>query len=104
MGQLRQHFKDRLQPPDGSELAPVLTRICADLARHGNFNMLLSDGRALFVHCSTHLHQLRRSHPFPHAFVFMWSTKKLGDPRTRKPVLLQWPSLPRVRGLDSRKR
>lgn len=67
MGHLRQHFKDHQHPPEWPELAPVLADIAAELARYGNFNMLLSDGHALFAHCSTHLHQLRRSHPFPHA-------------------------------------
>jgi glutamine amidotransferase len=45
----------------------VLARIAAHLAEHGNFNMLLSDGHALYAHCSTKLHLLTRHHPFPHA-------------------------------------
>jgi glutamine amidotransferase len=45
----------------------VLADIVGDLARHGNLNMLLSDGHALYVHCSTHLHQVTRHHPFPKA-------------------------------------
>ena len=32
-----------------------------------HFNMLLSDGHALYAHCSTKLHLLTRRHPFPHA-------------------------------------
>ena len=67
MSRLRSHFKGRLQPPEWPELAPVLASMAAELARYGNFNMLLSDGHALFSHCSTHLHQLTRRHPFPHA-------------------------------------
>ncbi len=67
MSQLRSHFKDRQQPPEWPELAPVLARIAAHLAEHGNFNMLLSDGHALYAHCSTKLHLLTRHHPFPHA-------------------------------------
>lgn len=67
MSRLRQQFADRQQPPEWPELAPVLARIAADLAQHGNFNMLLSDGHALYVHCSTRLHQLTRYHPFPKA-------------------------------------
>lgn len=67
MSQLRSHFKDRQQPPEWPELAPVLARIAAHLAEHGNFNMLLSDGHALYAHCSTKLHLLTRRHPFPHA-------------------------------------
>ncbi|WP_416545231.1 class II glutamine amidotransferase [Limnohabitans sp. DCL3] len=67
MGRLRQHFKDWQHPPEWPELAPVLAGIAGELAQHGNFNMLLSDGHALYVHCSTHLHQLTRHHPFPKA-------------------------------------
>lgn len=67
MSRLRQHFKDGQHPPEWPELAPVLASIAGDLAQHGNFNMLLSDGHALYVHCSTHLHQLTRQHPFPRA-------------------------------------
>jgi glutamine amidotransferase len=67
MSHLRSHFKDRLQPPEWPELAPELARIAAKLAGYGNFNMLLSDGHALYAHCSTKLHLLTRRHPFPHA-------------------------------------
>jgi glutamine amidotransferase len=67
MSHLRSHFKDRLQPPEWPELAPELARITANLAGYGNFNMLLSDGHALYAHCSTKLHLLTRRHPFPHA-------------------------------------
>ena len=34
------------------------------LHRHGTFNMLLSNGQALWAHCSTHLHYVVREHPF----------------------------------------
>lgn len=67
MSRLRSHFKDRQEPPEWPELAPVLASVTAELAQHGNFNILLSDGHALFAHCSTHLYQLSRSHPFPTA-------------------------------------
>ena len=67
MSRLRNHFKDRQESPEWPELAPILANISAELAGYGNFNMLLSDGHAVFAHCSTHLHQLTRCHPFPHA-------------------------------------
>lgn len=67
MNRLRQHFKARQHPPEWPELAPVLADIANELATHGNLNMLLSDGQALYVHCSTQLHQLTRHHPFPKA-------------------------------------
>jgi glutamine amidotransferase len=34
------------------------------VAVHGTFNLMLSDGSALFVHCSTKLHYVVRQHPF----------------------------------------
>jgi predicted glutamine amidotransferase len=67
MGRLRQHFSDRQPVPSWPALAPVLAGVAGELAAHGNFNMLLSDGHALFVHCSTRLHSLTRRHPFPTA-------------------------------------
>ncbi len=45
---LRSHFKDRLQPPEWPELAPVLARLAAELTGYGNFNMLLSDGQLVW--------------------------------------------------------
>ncbi|MFC7418563.1 class II glutamine amidotransferase [Iodobacter arcticus] len=47
---------------------PVLKQALAELATPlmavGTFNFLLSDGRALFAHCSTDLHYLVRKAPF----------------------------------------
>jgi len=47
---------------------PELTRTLAELlpqpARHGTFNVLLSNGQALWAHCSTSLYWLERKHPF----------------------------------------
>jgi glutamine amidotransferase len=37
------------------------------VARHGNFNLLLSNGEALWAHASTRLHYLLRRHPFGRA-------------------------------------
>jgi glutamine amidotransferase len=36
-------------------------------AAHGNFNCLLSNGQALWAHCSSSLHYVERAHPFGHA-------------------------------------
>lgn len=53
---------------DGSPALPLLTdalrQLTSDIARHGPFNMMLSDGSALFAHCSTNLHYIVRQHPF----------------------------------------
>jgi glutamine amidotransferase len=50
---------------------PALRAAIRDLvrviARHGTFNMMLSDGTALFAHCSTKLCYVIRQHPFDKA-------------------------------------
>lgn len=50
--------------PDVRELSCTLAELVPELHRHGTFNMLLSNGQALWAHCSTHLHWLVRQHPF----------------------------------------
>lgn len=62
-----QRLRERFgaQAPDWRELAPYLAELCAEIAQHGTFNMTLSNGQALFSHCTTHLHYLIRQHPFP---------------------------------------
>jgi predicted glutamine amidotransferase len=59
---LRQAFPGA-QPPVG-ELFDALTTLTRDITHYGVFNFLMSNGQALFVHCSTHLHYLVRSWPF----------------------------------------
>lgn len=67
MQELSARFADRATPPGWEELAPVLTEITEEIARYGNFNFLLSNGEALYAHCSSTLHALARAHPFPTA-------------------------------------
>lgn len=67
--QLRQRFGK--QRPQNAELKIALQQLCHDIARHGTFNMMLSDGNALFAHCSTKLHYVVRRYPF--------ATAKLSD-------------------------
>jgi glutamine amidotransferase len=50
--------------PSIEELSCTLRELLPQPARHGTFNMLLSNGQALWAHCSTHLHALARNHPF----------------------------------------
>jgi len=50
--------------PAIEELSCTLAELMPQLHRHGTFNMLLSNGQALWAHCSTHLHWVVRSHPF----------------------------------------
>jgi glutamine amidotransferase len=63
--ELRRRFGDAL--PARAALAEALRELCAAIAAHGTFNMLLSDGSALFAHCSTDLHYIVRQHPFAKA-------------------------------------
>ena len=66
MQQLRRGFRG-LRAPTWQQLAPVLAELADRLALHGTFNMLLSDGDALYVYASTRLFWLQRQHPFPTA-------------------------------------
>jgi predicted glutamine amidotransferase len=62
--QLRREFQ---QPPGWAVLAPVLAELVAQVARHGRFNLLMSDGFALYAHASNKLAWLQRQHPFARA-------------------------------------
>ncbi|MDO8176809.1 MAG: class II glutamine amidotransferase [Undibacterium sp.] len=62
MQEMRRQFGDSL--PGVTEMAAFLRRIGAQIAAHGTFNMMLSNGEALFVHCSTTLHYIVRQYPF----------------------------------------
>ena len=53
--------------PSIEELSRTLRELVPQLARHGTFNMLLSNGQALWAHGSTRLHYLLRQHPFGEA-------------------------------------
>lgn len=53
--------------PSVKELTLTLRELVPSIARHGRFNFLLSNGDALWAHCSTHLWYVERRHPFTHA-------------------------------------
>lgn len=50
--------------PGGMAIHPVLEKVAGEIAAHGNFNFLLSNGEFLFAYCSTNLHYLVRKAPF----------------------------------------
>ena len=50
--------------PSIAELSRTLAELLPVPAAHGTFNCLLSNGQALWAHCSTALHWLARAHPF----------------------------------------
>lgn len=60
--QLRRRFGDTA--PSTAALAHALAELTREIASYGVFNMMLSDGSALFAHCSTRLHYLVRQYPF----------------------------------------
>ncbi|MEP7101218.1 MAG: class II glutamine amidotransferase, partial [Burkholderiales bacterium] len=49
------------------ELTATLRELAPIPAAHGTFNFTLSNGQALWAHCSTHLHHIVRQHPFARA-------------------------------------
>jgi glutamine amidotransferase len=53
--------------PTVAELTSTLRELAPLAAAHGTFNFILSNGQALWAHCSTHLHFLVRQAPFGQA-------------------------------------
>ena len=53
--------------PSVKELTLTLNELVPWVAKHGSFNFLLSNGDALWAHCSTNLFHVERKHPFAHA-------------------------------------
>jgi predicted glutamine amidotransferase len=67
--ELRRRFGDT--PPELPALTRALRELTGEIGKHGPFNMMLSDGSALFTHCSTNLYYIVRKFPF--------TTAKLSD-------------------------
>jgi predicted glutamine amidotransferase len=65
--QLQRRFGAAAAGPRWPQLGPVIAQLAERIAAHGPFNFVLSDGEALYAHCSTRLFWLQRSHPFPTA-------------------------------------
>ena len=57
--------------PGIEELSCTLRELLPQPAAHGSFNVLLSNGQALWAHASTNLYYVVRQHPF--------STARLSD-------------------------
>ena len=53
--------------PSIDELTFTLSELMPQVAAHGVFNVMLSNGQALWAHCSTQLHHIVRQHPFRRA-------------------------------------
>ena len=50
--------------PSVTELSTTLRELLPRIAAHGTFNLLLSNGQALWAHCTTKLYSVQRRHPF----------------------------------------
>jgi glutamine amidotransferase len=64
---LQEMSKAHASVPSVRELSTTLAELVPRVAVHGSFNFMLSNGQALWAHCSTHLHYLVRQHPFQRA-------------------------------------
>ncbi len=61
---LQELAKSHVGVPSVDELTLTLAELVPQIARHGSFNFLLSNGQALWAHASTKLHYVLRQHPF----------------------------------------
>lgn len=61
---LQELAKNHAGVPSLADLTQTLRELSGPIAQHGSFNFLLSNGDALWAHCSTALHWLVREHPF----------------------------------------
>src|SRR6185437_12265127 len=60
---LRKAFPGARQPPL-EQLFAALQTLTREITQFGVFNFLMSNGQALFAHCSTHLYYIVRRWPF----------------------------------------
>jgi predicted glutamine amidotransferase len=61
---LQELAKNHARMPSIPDLTQTLAELTPTIARHGTFNFLLSQGEALWAHCTTKLHYVLRRHPF----------------------------------------
>jgi glutamine amidotransferase len=63
--QLRRRFGEVF--PGLPALTNAMRELTSEIAAYGSFNMMLSDGSALFAHCATSLYYIVRQYPFAKA-------------------------------------
>src|SRR5450759_1171886 len=61
---LQELAKSHAGVPSVEELTFTLAELVPQIAKHGTFNFLLSNGQALWTHASTKLYYVLRQHPF----------------------------------------
>ena len=64
---MQELWKSHADTPSVQELSSTLRELAAEIAPHGTFNFLLSNGQALWAHANTHLCYTERAHPFAQA-------------------------------------
>ncbi|MFG5780135.1 class II glutamine amidotransferase [Comamonas sp. J-3] len=64
---MQELWKSHANTPSVAELSHTLRELAAQIAPHGTFNFLLSNGQALWAHANTHLCYTERAHPFAQA-------------------------------------
>jgi predicted glutamine amidotransferase len=64
---MQELWKSHASVPSVDELTRTLRELAAAATGHGTFNFLLSNGQALWAHCSTNLWSIERAHPFGQA-------------------------------------
>jgi glutamine amidotransferase len=81
--------------PSVAELTLTLQELVPQVRAFGSFNFLLSNGEALWAHCSTKLHYLVRQHPFSQASLkdHDWTVNfaDLNQPGDRAAVIVTTP-------------
>lgn len=65
LNQLECEFSDGF--PGNDQVFRLIQRLSGEIAAHGVFNYLLSNGDVLFAHCSSNLHYILRKAPFGEA-------------------------------------
>ena len=87
--------KSHAGTPSVAELTLTLRELVPQVAKFGTFNFLLSNGEALWAHCSTKLHYLVRQHPFAQATLVDqdWTVNfaELNQPGDRAAVVVTTP-------------
>ena len=64
---LQEVAKSHAGVPSVEELTLTLAELVPQISHKGTFNFVLSNGDAMWAHCSTHLHYLVRAYPFNRA-------------------------------------
>jgi predicted glutamine amidotransferase len=76
--------------PSVAELTLTLRELAPQIAKHGPFNFLLSNGEALWAHCATNLFHVERRHPFAHAQLWPDEDLSVDFSRNTRPTT-GWP-------------